>query len=137
MRGLEKEPYYAFRLLNDFAGLFGALTILSAGAVLFRPDSIRSVAGDYVPFLVWFNFLAGIAYVIASLGAVVRKTWAVLLAFAIAGATAAVLLMVLVHIMTGGAFEWRTVFVLLLRTGLWLAVGILARRYLIDGGVVQ
>lgn len=43
------------------AVLFGLLTIQEGGAVLFWSESARAAAGQYVPFVVWFNFLAGSA----------------------------------------------------------------------------
>ena len=47
---------------------FGLLTIKSGGAILFGNDAARDAAGNYVPFVLWFNFLAGFAYVIAGAG---------------------------------------------------------------------
>ena len=38
--------------------VFGLMTIISGGSVLFI-ESARRAAGDYVPFVLWFNFLAG------------------------------------------------------------------------------
>jgi hypothetical protein len=47
---------------------FGLLTIKSGGTILFGEDAAREAAGNYVPFVLWFNFLAGFAYVIAGAG---------------------------------------------------------------------
>ena len=41
------------------AVVFGALTILSGGTVLFGGDAAREAAGKVVPFVLWFNFLSG------------------------------------------------------------------------------
>lgn len=46
------------------ATLFGALTVLSGGRALFGGSDM----GDVVAFVLWFNFLAGFAYVIAGIG---------------------------------------------------------------------
>jgi hypothetical protein len=48
--------------------VFGALTIASGGRVLFVSEAARVATGNYVPFVVWFNFLAGFAYVAAGVG---------------------------------------------------------------------
>ena len=44
--------------------VFGALTIISGGRALFGGVDMGAV----VPFVLWFNFLAGFAYVAAGLG---------------------------------------------------------------------
>ena len=45
--------------------VFGIMTIKSGGAVLFTDGEARLAAGDYVSFVLWFNFLAGFLYVVA------------------------------------------------------------------------
>lgn len=49
-----------------FAVGFGLLTIKSGGSVLLGGETARS-AGNYVPFVVWFNFIAAFAYVAAGI----------------------------------------------------------------------
>ncbi len=67
---------------------FGPLTIREGGAILFGGEAARAAAGNYVPFVLWFNFLAGFAYVIAGAGLWLWFRWAVWLAVGIAAATA-------------------------------------------------
>jgi len=93
------------KLAAVVAVLFGIATIASGGNVLF--GSGAEGAGNYVPFIVWFNFLAGLALA---------------LAVANAGAFAALGL----HIGGGGAYEARTVIAMTLRLGVWLAIAALA-----------
>lgn len=45
---------------------FGLLTLWSGGNVLFGGEDARAAAGNYVPFVVVFNFAAGFAYVLAA-----------------------------------------------------------------------
>lgn len=45
------------RLASIVAVLFGLLTIQEGGAVIFWSETARRAAGQYVPFVVWFNFL--------------------------------------------------------------------------------
>lgn len=47
---------------------FGLLTIKEGGTVLFGNEASRATAGNYVPFVLWSNFLAGFAYVVAGVG---------------------------------------------------------------------
>jgi uncharacterized membrane protein (DUF2068 family) len=107
---------------------FGLLTLKEGGAVLFGGGAARTAAGDYVPFVLWFNFLAGIAYVIAGAGLWLRRRWAVWLALAIAAATAAVFAAFAVHIYTGGAHETRTVIAMSARTLVWATITVIAWR---------
>jgi hypothetical protein len=107
---------------------FGLLTIRAGGTVLFGSAAARSAAGHYVPFVLWFNFLAGFAYVIAGAGLWLRHRWAVWLAVVIAATTALVFATFGVHIYAGGAYEMRTVIAMSLRTLVWVTIAAIAWR---------
>ncbi len=47
---------------------FGLLTIKEGGTVLFGDEVASAAAGSYVPFVLWFNFLAGFSYAVAGAG---------------------------------------------------------------------
>ncbi|MEZ4618290.1 MAG: hypothetical protein R2867_22630 [Caldilineaceae bacterium] len=66
MRSRNTERSRWVRAMSIVAILFGLLTILSGGRTLFNAEA-QQLAGNYVPFVLWFNFLAGFAYVIAGL----------------------------------------------------------------------
>ena len=51
------------RVVSLIAIGFGLMTIREGGAVLFVDGAARQGAGHYVAFVLWFNFLAGFAYV--------------------------------------------------------------------------
>ena len=110
------------------AVLFGLMTIASGGSALFGGAAARQAAGAYVPFVLWFNFLAGFAYVAAGAGLWLRRRWAAMLALAIAGATLLVFAAFGVHAGSGGAYEMRTVGAMTLRSLVWIAIGWLAWR---------
>ena len=101
---------------------FGILTVISGGSVALFDGPAREAAGDYVPFIVWFNLIAGIAYVVAGVGIALRQRWALGLAVAIAVATALVFAAFGVHVLLGGAYEMRTVGAMTLRTFVWIAI---------------
>ena len=107
---------------------FGLLSINSGASVLFGPEEARRAAGSYLPSLVWFNFIAGFAYVAAGAGLWFRRHWAALLALGIAIATVAAFGAFGVHVSGGGAYELRTVGAMLVRTILWAAIAVLACR---------
>ncbi len=105
---------------------FGALTIKSGGAVLFFNGEARVAAGHYVEFVVWFNFFAGFAYIVAGVGMLRRATWAVGLAAFIALSTMAVFMAFGVHVVSGGEYEMRTVMAMSVRSLVWLTIALLA-----------
>lgn len=114
--------------LAALAGVFGGMTLFSGGSILFDMGQAKEMAGDYVPFVLWFNFLAGFAYLAAALAMALDKAWAWILALAIAGATVVVFAGFGLHVLSGAPFEMRTVGAMILRSGFWLlAAGLLYR----------
>ena len=111
---------------------FGLLTIREGGGVLFVDGAARAAAGNFVPFVLWFNFLAGFAYVIAGIGLWLRQRWAVWLAIVIAVATALTFIAFGLHVYFGGGYEHRTVIAMSLRTLVWVAIATIAWRQLAD-----
>lgn len=116
------------------AGLFGVLTIYSGGSVLFGGIEARTAAGNVVPFVLWFNFIAGFACVAAAIGLWTGRPWGAWAAIAIAAATALVFALFGVHAALGGAFEMRTAWAMTLRTVVWAAIAALAYRHSLGRG---
>jgi hypothetical protein len=110
------------------AVLFGLLTIFSGGRALFGGAEARAAVGNAVPFVLWFNFAAGFAYVIAGAGLMARQSWAVWLSAMIVLSTAAIFAVFGLHVVQGGAYEMRTVGAMTLRTAVWLAITMIAMR---------
>ncbi len=110
------------------AVVFGALTIKSGGSVLFIDGEARQAAGHYVGFVLWFNFLAGFAYILAGLALWRNISWASLLAMIIAVSTLLVFAAFGIHILNGGEYEVRTVVAMSLRSVIWLAIATTAYR---------
>ena len=109
--------------------LFGLLTVLSGGRALFGGPEARAAVGDAVPFVLWFNFLAGFAYVAAGIGLILQTNWATKLSIAILVATVLVMIAFGVHVLLGGAYEMRTVWAMNLRTVVWgVVVGLVIRN---------
>lgn len=109
---------------------FGGVTIVVGGRTLFGGMEVRSAAGNIVAFVLWFNFVAGIAYVIAGIGLLLRKRWAAYLSTAIAVATIVVFIALGIHIFIGLAFEARTVGAMIIRSAVWVMIAVIARREL-------
>lgn len=106
------------------AMVFGVMTVFSGGNVLFGSSQAQSMAGNYVPFVVWFNFLAGFLYIVAAAGIWLRQGWAVGLAAVIAATTCLTALGFGYLVAQGQAYEMRTVGALVLRICVWVAITI-------------
>jgi len=112
------------RLAGGGAVAFGALTVVSGTSALLGSVDMGAV----VPFVLWFNTLAGVAYVVAGVGLWRRRRWSFALSLAVCGATLAVFAAFGLHVAMGGAFEMRTVFAMTLRSTVWAGIAFVARR---------
>ena len=110
------------------AAAFGLLTLKEGGTLLFGDPQARTAAGQVVPFVLWFNFAAGFAYIAAGIGLWMQRRWALWLAVAIAASTGLVFAAFGLHVLGGGAHETRTVIAMVLRTLVWAALAAIAWR---------
>lgn len=110
--------------------VFGLLTVLSGGRSLFGSDEARAAVGNAVPFVLWFNFLAGFAYVVAGIGLFLRHGPAIWVSIGIFVTTFLVMLAFGLHVAQGGAYEMRTVGAMILRTGVWAAISVVAWKHI-------
>ena len=119
---------WTLRAAAGVAVLFGLLTVVSGGRALFGTPEMRAAVGDAVPFVLWFNFLAGFAYVAAGVGLFVVRSWAIRLSVAILVSTLLIMVAFWVHVAFGGAYEVRTAGALGLRTAVWAIIVAVALR---------
>jgi hypothetical protein len=94
------------------------LTVASGGTTL------RGVIdmGAIVPFVLWFNFLAGFAYVACGVLLWRGNRAALPLALLILAGTLAMFAAFGWHVLAGAAHEARTLGAMTLRTGFWIAM---------------
>ena len=111
-------------IVSAVAVVFGLLTIKSGGSVLFIGGEYRQQAGNYVPFVLWFNFLAGFVYLVAGIGLWKRQRWAAWLAIMIAAASVTVFVLLGIHIYSGGSYEMRTVIAMVARSSIWAVIAL-------------
>jgi hypothetical protein len=119
------------RVAGAIGTLFGILTVREGGAVLFIDGAARVAAGNFVPFVLWFNFLAGFAYVVAGIGLIFQQAWAVRTALVIAFATLVVFAAFGLHVAGGGAYETRTLLAMTIRSTVWCVIALLGWRMLL------
>ena len=126
MTSMKSDRSIGIWIMAVTAVVFGLLTIKSGGSVLFVDGPFRKDAGNYVPFVVWFNFLAGFTYLIAGGGLWMQKHWAVWISIFIVVATLAVFAILGIHILKGGMYETRTIAAMSLRTVAWALIAMFA-----------
>ena len=105
---------------------FGAVTVYSGGQALFGSPEARAAVGNAVPLVLWFNFFAGFVYILAGAGLLRRRPWALYAALVLASTTALIAAAFGVHVLSGGAFEMRTIGPLAIRLLFWIVVSVVA-----------
>lgn len=128
--GLTSVSGWSLKAAAVVGMVFGLLTIVSGGNALFGGVAARAAVGDAVPFVLWFNFAAGFAYVAAGAGLLFRRRWGLWLSVAILVATVLVVVAFGAHVERGGLYEMRTVGAMILRIGVWAIIAGVARRSL-------
>ncbi len=121
------------RILQGFALatlVFGLVTIVSGGRALFGSTEVRAALGHTVPFVLWFNFLAGFLYVLAGSGLLWGKRWGAGLSLLLAISTLVIFAAFGVHVFGGGAYETRTLGAMTLRSLFWIVTALVALRAL-------
>ncbi len=100
--------------------LFGLVTLFMSSSVIFDLFGIRVKEGNFVPFVVWANWLCGFIYLTAAYGLVKSKKWT----FRILLVASIILIVTYIglffHIQSGGIYETKTVYAMGFRTGLTL-----------------
>ncbi len=132
MKAVKKNTFW-LRMVALVAIVFGLMTIKEGGLVLYGDQAAVKAAGDFMPFVLWFNFIAGFFYILAGIGLWLQRRWAVWLAIILAVGTAFVFAAFGLHIALGGAFAQRTVVAMSLRTVIWTVIALIARQQMRPG----
>ncbi len=131
---IRKRPVWVW-VSVIIAVVFGVMTIKSGGSVLFINGEARLAAGNYVDFVLWFNFFAGFFYIATGLGLWLKKSWAPTLAIAIATLTILVFAAFGIHVFNAGEYEQRTVIAMSIRSLVWTAIAVTCWRQLLRQAV--
>lgn len=118
------------RLASVVAMFFGGLTIVSGGLALFGSGTTRTLFGDVVQPVLWFNFLSGFAYALAGTGMRAGKRWSVWLSATIFLSILCSGIVLGLHIVDGGAYEVRTVAAMIVRGATWFTISWIAMLYI-------
>ena len=115
------------KLMSYFAMFFGIVTIFSGWQNLFNEDVIKH-QGKIIPLVLWYNFIAGIFYIIAAFGVIKQKRMALRLTSFISSLNLVVFLYLIVHISNNGSFETKTLVAMSFRTTFWFVFFVLLSR---------
>lgn len=113
--------------ISILAIVFGMITIKAGGSVLFS-EAARDQAGNIIPFILWFNFIAGFFYILTGAGVMFYRRIAIYLAIAITVSSALFFIGLLITIQFGQPYEIRTVYAMLFRLSLWAILTVFILR---------
>ncbi|MBK8613516.1 MAG: hypothetical protein IPN85_08465 [Flavobacteriales bacterium] len=111
-----KTPPILRTILATVLLLFGVLTLFLSTSVIFDLFGIREREGNYVPVVVWANFIASILYVLAAVGLLAQKRWPPTLLLTVVLVLVAAGIAFGWHVLSGGLHEQKTIGALTFRT---------------------
>lgn len=88
---------------------FAAVTVFMSSSVIFDWFGIREKEGNYVPFVVWTNFIAGFLYLISAYGLLKARKWAFWILIGTILFLVIALIVLALYINYGGVFELKNV----------------------------
>lgn len=104
-------------LLLIFLFLFGLVTLFMSSAVLFDWLGIREKEGNFVPAVVWTNWLCGFLYLICAYAVFKNSLRAKIPLIIALFILIAAYLYLIIHISNGGLYETKTVGAMAFRIG--------------------
>lgn len=117
---------YLFYLSVSILALFGIVTFFLSTSILLDLFDIRAKEGNYVPFIVWANFICSILYLVSVYGFIKNESWTTTLL----GASTLLLVVafggLLYYIRSGGIYEVKTVGAMIFRISVTLLFTALA-----------
>lgn len=99
--------------------LFGGMTLVEGGVLVFGGAKALEEAGNVVPWVLYYNFAAGFVYVLTGLATLMDKPIAKKFALGLALVNLLVLISLIIYILTGGLYLQRTPVAMTVRTLFW------------------
>lgn len=127
MKGSPVKAEWLRISIGIFAIVFGLGSIKEGGSVL-AGGMEACQAVQCVPFITWFNFLAGFAYIAAGVGFLKSWSWSGTLAKGIAGLTVLFFVGFGLHVLSDGVYATRTVIAMSFRSIIWIAIALISLR---------
>ena len=114
-------------IFGGLAIVFGLATVAEGGSVLLGSRSATAAAGNFVPLVLWVNFLSGFFYVLAGTGIVMVPPSGLFLTRGLAVVLLVLFGYFIFYVLLGGAWETRTLGAMILRLSFWAAVALLVK----------
>ena len=89
--------------------LFGAVTLFMSSSVLFDWFGIRAKEGNFVPLVVWANWICGILYLITAYGILKNQSWVKVLLIISLVILVIASMGLFIHINNGELYETKTI----------------------------
>jgi hypothetical protein len=105
---------------------FAVLTLFLSTSVIFDFFGIREKEGNYVLSVVWSNFISSILYLISAYGLATLKKWTFKPLALSALILVLSLVVLLVHIQSGGLYETKTIGAMVFRIILTIGFSLFA-----------
>ncbi|MAB37816.1 MAG: hypothetical protein CL528_10915 [Aequorivita sp.] len=95
--------------------VFALLTLFLSSSVIFDWFGIRAKEGNYVPLVVWANFMVSLLYLLASYGYLFLKKWSLSVMLIAAIILVLAYIGLFIYINNDGLYESRTIGAMLFR----------------------
>ncbi len=120
---MKKELPY---LMAAILAAFGLLTLFLSTSLIFDFFGVRAKEGNYVPIVVWANFISSLFYLFAAYGFIGNRKWTSKLL----GISSVILIVAFIyffiHISSGGLYETKTIGAMIFRITITMVFAILA-----------
>lgn len=97
------------KIAGFVSAFFGLLTVFAGGSVILDLFGMQEMEGNYVPFVVWANFICGFLYLMAAYGFFKRKEWTTTIMKLAVWILAAAAIVLMVWIWNGEPYENKTI----------------------------
>ena len=104
-------------ILLVFLILFGLVTLFMSSSVLFDWFGIRAKEGNYIPLVVWANWICGILYLTTAFAILTDKSWVKIPLVVSLIVLVLAYMNLFTHITTGGLYETKTIVAMAFRIG--------------------
>lgn len=105
---------------------FGLLSLFMSASVIFDLFGIREKEGNYVPFVVWANFICSFLYLFAAKGFLKSRLWTKVVLVVASIILIITFLALKSHISDGGIYEEKTISAMIFRIIITLIFSLIA-----------
>ncbi len=112
-----------------FLLLFGLVTLFMSSSVIFDWFGIRAKEGNFVPFIVWANWVCSFAYLLAAFGLFRLKPFAAKMLLIAAIVLIVAFLGLVFYINAGGIYETKTLYAMIFRTTITAILAVYAYSF--------